>query len=185
MYRNFKPGDFIRMTYLNQGAFAIFQGKEVIGQYGYPTYTTLVYYNPSKYQEVEGKWVARPYLSVAREGSRFFDTVTVKCEGPSFEICTDKEKAEAIELLKAYGYGWDDEQKMLFYLQSGEIINKIVVPVVKYDGTEIAPNNEERLQCISAIIKKKRPIVGRGTMYGAQQGAPMYGRNFYDDEDYD
>ena len=133
-------GDFI--TYTNKpGTFGIYEGVPLHKNNEYfKQYTLVLFFDPSKYQETKNGYKEAPSLEIASETTKCTKTTDTDWENYWWTKLTPKQKIEAEEKLKEFGYKWDEETLTLVSTDTGEIIyqskdNK--PPKPKYDGRVI------------------------------------------------
>lgn len=144
--RAFNKGDFIKYkSYGPEGkvTFGIFEGVDLAPEFQYTKKLSLVaYYDSHKYSSNLNNgvgWGYAPCLEVATNGKECEKTVDTLVEDNWWSLCTPLEKRNAIEILSSYGYQWDEELLSLVDIDTGEIIHKIIVPKIEYNGETIKP----------------------------------------------
>jgi hypothetical protein len=190
----FNKGDFIKYTTYNSETqkkvtFGIFEGIDLAPEYQYSKkFSLAAYYDSYKYcSNLDNGvgWGYAPVLEVARDGKQCEKTIDTLVEDSWWSLCTPIEKRNAIEILAGYGYEWNEELLALVDINTGEIVHKIIIPKLEYNGDTIKPIcNEFKDKLKNSIIKKAKPSYS-GTNYRGNPQYVCYGYNGYDDENWD
>ena len=155
----FKKGDFVKYaTYSDQDkfTFGIFEGVDLAPQWKYAKkYSLVAYYDSKQYTQDKYnlvKYEYKPTLSVARDdcNQECAKTIDTLKEDSWWKLCTNEDKKRANEILKSYGYEWNDETMELIDLETGEILHQIKTPKLEYNGNPIKPIDES----FKNILKK-------------------------------
>ena len=193
----FNKGDFIKYSTYNgatenKTTFGIFEGVDLAPEYQYTKkFSLAAYYDSYKYcsnLDNGAGWGYAPSLDVATKDKPCEKTIDTLVEDSWWSLCTPLEKKEAIEILASYGYEWNEELLALVDMNTGEIVHKIIIPKIEYNGETIKPICEEyKSKLKKSIIGKAKPSYS-GTNY---RGNPQYGcygyngYNPYDEENWD
>jgi hypothetical protein len=153
--QKFKIGDFLKKDN-KKGSFMIYEGKN-ISDSSYKKMTLLCVYDPEKYMPHDGLYDKQPYLEVGTKTKPCSETINTEEEDFWVKKCTEKEKQEALELLKEYGYVWLEETLELIDMETGELVRKIVVPDNKYHGELIHSNGNKFNKIIKSWCESKIP----------------------------
>ena len=190
----FNKGDFIKYTTDNSETqkkvtFGIFEGIDLAPEYQYSKkFSLAAYYDSYKYcSNLDNGvgWGYAPVLEVARDGKQCEKTIDTLVEDSWWSLCTPIEKRNAIEILAGYGYEWNEELLALVDINTGEIVHKIIIPKLEYNGDTIKPIcNEFKDKLKNSIIKKAKPSYSNSNYRGNPQYV-CYGYNGYDDENWD
>lgn len=155
--RKFEKGDFLK--YENKpSSFAIFEGVDLMPSYQYTKKLSVAaFYDPSKYCENENGigWSSRPVLEVAKNGKPCEKTLDTYEEDYFWKICTEAEKQDAIEKLLEYGYIWNQDLLALVDVETGEVVHKIIIPKLEYNGDVIKPMCEEHKELLKDFVISK------------------------------
>lgn len=174
----FNKGDFLK--YENKpGSFVIFEGIDLMPTYQYTKKLSVAaHFDPSKYCENENGvgWGTRPFLEVAKSNKPCEKTIDTFEEDYFWKICTEAEKAAAIEKLRAYGYEWDDETLSIIDIETGEIVHKIIVPKLEYNGDIIKPMCNEFKDLLKDFVISKNKFCSSGCGYNQY----MYDNEYWD-----
>lgn len=80
-----------------------------------------------------------------------------------------------MEILASYGIDWDEEEMTLTNVETGEILHRIIIPKIEYNGDVIKPIcNELKSKLRTAVLSKNK--ASHPNQYNA------YGYNGYYDE---
>ena len=171
----FEKGDFIKYhTYCsateNKVTFGIFEGVDLAPEYQYAKkYSLVVYYDSHKYYSdlnSGGGWGYKPSLEVSKDGKYCEKTAETLVENEWWSVCTPAEKKEAIEKLAEYDYEWDEENLSLIDTKTGEIVHKIIIPKIEYNGETIKPICKDfKNKLKNSIISKPQASYGGGCHY--------------------
>lgn len=167
----FSKGDFLKYTN-KPNSFVIFEGVDLMPTYQYTKkLSVVVHYDPSKYCENENGmgWSSRPVLEVAKNGKQCEKTVDTYDEDYFWSICTDEEKEAAIQKLAEYGYKWDEESLSLIDIETGEIVHRIIVPKLEYNGDVIKPICSEYKELLSDYALSKNTYTSRQAYYNQEE----------------
>jgi hypothetical protein len=185
----FNKGDFIKYSTYNSTndntkfAFGIFEGVDLAPEYQYTKKLSLAaYYDSWKYcsnlNNGDG-WGYQPFLEVASQNKPCEKTIDTICEDSWWTVCTPLEKKRALEILASYGIDWDDEEMTLTNVETGEILHRIIVPKIEYNGDVIKPICDElKTKLKTAVLSKNK--ASYSPSYHNQYNA--YGYNGYYDE---
>lgn len=172
----FSKGEFIR--YINKPAsFGIFEGVDLDPTMKYTKkWSLVIFFDPSKYcQDADGKWDTRPVIELGKDGKPCPKSVDTMKEDYSWKICTPIEKKAAIEKLAEFGLEWDEEEMTLTDVQTGEILHKVIVPKIEYNGELIKPIRGEFKEMIkNYVINENKPTYS--STYPTTYGAGGYGQ---------
>lgn len=179
----FKAGDFIKYTsYSTQKVtFAIFEGCDLTSYNNVyaKKYSLACFYDSYCYQNNlnnDKGWGYVPKFFIASDNKACDKTIDTLKEDRWWSLCDEEEIKNAHEVLATYGVKWDEENKCLVNLDTGEIVYKLIIPRLKYDGEEIAPINEETKHHL--ILATRKVIKDAYPHYG---DAYRYGYGAYDD----
>jgi hypothetical protein len=183
--RKFEKGDFLK--YENKpGSFVIFEGVDLLPTYQYTKkFSVAAHYDPSKYCENENGvgWSTRPFLEIAKSNKPCEKTLDSLEEDYFWKVCTETEKAAAIQKLRDYGYEWDEESLSIVDMETGEVVHKIIVPKLEYNGDVIKPICDEFKELLTDYVISKNTYSssygGCNTPYG-YQGRDMYENDYWD-----
>ena len=146
--RVFNPGDFIKRN-SKKGSFMIYEGNN-ISDTSYKKLTVVCEYDPEKYMMTSTGYDHVPNLEVGTTTKRCSCTIDTDKEDYWLSICTPEERAKAERILFHYGYEWDDEEKCMIDITSGEVVKRIVTPDNNYYGQIIKPISD----AFKTILKK-------------------------------
>lgn len=183
--RNFEKGDFIKYTNKPE-SFGIFEGIDLDPSMKYAKkWSMVLYFDPSKYcQKESGGWGSVPVLELPKDGKPCPKTIDTLKEDYSWKICSPEEKRNCIEKLAEYGLEWDEENMTLVDTETGEIIHKVFVPKIEYNGEVVKPMQEQFKEMIKKyVINENKPTY---TTYNSNLGhhTPYYGRRYDDYDEY-
>ena len=185
----FNKGDFIKYNAYNSSndnnrfAFGIFEGVDLAPEYQYTKKLSLAaYYDSWKYcnnLNNEVGWGHQPVLEVASQNKPCEKTIDTICEDSWWTVCTPLEKKHALEILATYGIDWNEEEMTLTNVETGEILHRIIVPKLEYNGDVIKPICDElKTKLKTAVLSKNK--TSYSSSYPSQYNA--YGYNGYYDE---
>jgi len=185
--RTFKKGDFVKYRAYNDTSnkitFGIFEGNNLAPEYQYTKKLSLVlFYDSLRYmQSLDGSsWGYRAHLDVSTNTRDCEKTIDTYIEDSWWSICTDEEKTKALEILDSYGYSWDDETLTLTKKDTNELVRKIVVPKIEYDGSIIKPISDWlKSKLHKFVLSKIKYSSSSASPYGGYN--PQYGYNGYGD----
>ena len=121
--------------------------------------TLVCAYDPEKYMQTEMGYDHVPYLDVSTKKHRCADTIDTEKEDFWIKLCTPSEKEEAINVLKEYGYVWDEENLAMVDILTGEIVKRIIIPDNKYYGEIIKPITETSKNILKQFcLSKSKPV---------------------------
>lgn len=186
----FNKGDFIKYSTYNSAndntkfAFGIFEGVDLAPEYQYTKKLSLAaFYDSYKYcnnLNNEVGWGYKPVLEIASPNKPCEKTIDTVCEDSWWTICTPLEKQRALEILASYGIDWNEEEMTLTNVETGEILHRIIVPKLEYNGDIIKPIcNELKSKLRTAVLSKNK--ASYSSSYPNQYNA--YGYNGYDEWD--
>ena len=192
--KTFNKGDFVKYTTYtsdNRVTFGIFEGVDLAPEYQYTKkFSLAAYYDSYKYcSNLDNGvgWGYAPSLDVATKEKPCEKTIDTLEEDSWWSLCTPLEKKNAIEILASYGYEWNEELLALVDTSTGEIVHKIIIPKIEYNGETIKPICQEyKSKLKKSIIDKSKP-----TYSGGYRGNPQYGNygyngyDPYDEENWD
>ena len=137
----FNPGDFV--TFSNKkGSFAIYEGVDA-STTSYKKLTVLLYYDPSKYTQTDEGYKMIPFMETSKKNKPCEKTVDTDENSYWTRRCTAEEIDEALEVMREYGYLWDEENLAVVAADSGDVITKIRLPKIEYKGQVIKPMTEK------------------------------------------
>lgn len=185
----FNKGDFIKYSTYNSAnddtkfAFGIFEGIDLAPEYQYTKKLSLAaFYDSYKYcnnLDNEVGWGYKPVLEIASSNKPCEKTIDTVCEDTWWTICTPLEKQRALEILASYGIDWDEEEMTLTNVETGEILHRIIIPKIEYNGDVIKPIcNELKSKLRTAVLSKNK--ASYSSSYPNQYN--VYGYNGYYDE---
>jgi hypothetical protein len=187
--KTFNKGDFVKYSSYNSATdnkvtFGIFEGVDLAPEYQYTKkFSLAAYYDSYKYcSNLDNGigWGYAPSLDVATKEKPCEKTIDTLEEDSWWSLCTPIEKKNAIEILASYGYEWDEELLALVDTNTGEIVHKIIIPKIEYNGETIKPICKEyKSKLKKSIIDKSKPTYHGNTQYGC------YGYDPYDEENWD
>ena len=179
----FMKGDFIKLKYGGYGSFYIYDGEEVeYGEYStYKAYKVLLFYDPCRYNMVNGEWKMEPYLFVDGQNRNAVKTIDTCYENGVYEKLNDEEMEEAMKSLDKLGYEWDKESLTLINKSAGAPIANIKCEeeTVEYHGEEVKPTKECMIELLSKECHRISEEKGRKS-YESSYYDRFY-RNCYDD----
>ena len=185
-YGNFEKGDFL--TWVNKpGCFGIYEGKNLNDSTTYAKRMTLiVFFDPSKYTETNDGYKNVPFLDVSKGAHVCEKTVDTEKEDYWWHKANEQQKIDAINTLAEWGYYWDEEELALVEIATGEIIKRIIIPKIEYNGEIVKPIRQSFKDKLVDFVKlKNKPTTT--TNYGSPS-YPYYGRGdeygyegYYDD----
>jgi len=184
----FNKGDFIKYSTYNSAndstkfAFGIFEGVDLAPEYQYTKKLSLAaYYDSWKYcNNLDNGvgWGYQPVLEVASQNKPCEKTIDTICEDSWWTVCTPLEKKRALEILAKYGIDWNEEEMTLTNVETGEILHRIIVPKLEYNGDVIKPIcNELKTKLKTAVLSKNK--TSYSSSYPNRHNA--YGYNGYDE----
>lgn len=186
----FEKGEFIKYTN-KPSSFAIYEGINLDPSLVYTKKLSLaLHYDPSRYCQDEegGGWSTRPVMEYAKDEQPCPKIIDTDKEDYSWKKCTAKEKKECIEKLAEYNLEWDEENMQLIDVKTGNVLHKIYIPKIEYNGETIKPICQDFKDKIKKhIIDSNKP---KYTSYSNQNtypyNQPYYGRHHgcYEDWDY-
>jgi hypothetical protein len=155
--KEFKRGDFLKRDN-RRGSFMIYEGNN-ISDTCVKKMTLVCAYDPEKYMQTAMGYDHVPYLDVSTKKHRCADTIDTEKEDFWIKLCTPSEKEEAINVLKEYGYVWDEENLAMVDILTGEIVKRIIIPDNKYYGEIIKPITETSKNILKQFcLSKSKPI---------------------------
>lgn len=174
----FNKGDFVKYEAYSNGdkmTFGIFEGVDLTPDYQYTKkYSLVLYYDSKKYcSNLDNGvgWGYAPSLDIARDGKECEKSIDTLQEDNWWKLCTPHEKEEAIEVLARYGYEWNEELLALVDTSSGEVVHKIIVPKIEYNGEAIKPICEEfKYKLKETVLSKNKTTAASSPMYGYRNG---------------
>lgn len=189
--RTFNKGDFVKYCVNNNGTkvtFGIFEGIDLEPSYQYTKkYSLLLYYDSRKYcnQSTNGNdWGYKPSLEVSLNGKPCEKSIDTLEEDTWWSLCTPEEKENAIHVLHSYGYEWDEELMSLIDIKTGEIVRKIIIPKIEYNGEIIKPITQTLKDKLKKVVKKKNTTSVYGYYPPCQSVHYGHGYDgYYDDWD--
>lgn len=178
--RAFSKGDFIKYTAYNgsEGSinFGVFEGVDLAPEYQYTKkYSLALYYDSHKYcNNLDNGvgWGYAPVLEIATNGKEVSKHTDSLVEDSWWSICTPLEKEKAIAILADNGYEWDEENLALVKADTHEIVHKIIVPKIEYNGDMIKPICKELKSKLANAVRNKNKSSYGATSY---RGYPYYG----------
>jgi len=194
--KTFNKGDFVKYSTYNGATdnkvtFGIFEGVDLAPEYQYTKkFSLAAYYDSYKYcSNLDNGvgWGYAPSLDVATKEKPCEKTIDTLEEDSWWSLCTPIEKKNAIEILASYGYEWNEELLALVDTNTGEIVHKIIIPKIEYNGETIKPICKEyKSKLKKSIIDKSKPTYGGGYHGNPQYGCYGYnGYDPYDEENWD
>ena len=176
-YRVFQKGDFITETN-KPGSFFIYEGINLSPSY--KKLSIIAQYDPSKYRKQDdGEYYSSPFLEIATNNSKCDKSLYEDKETYWCKICTPEQKEKALEVLRNYGYSWDDETLSIIDINTGEVVRKVTEPKTEYNGETVKPITKKLKDLLRGLCvesnKKKYSYSGGGSSY-PYQGA----RDYYD-----
>lgn len=151
----FERGDFLRKDN-KKGSFMIYEGNN-ISETSYKKMTLVCWFDPEKFVRNEfGAYTEQPSLEVGSLNKPCTTTIDTEEEDYWVKICSPQEKAEALEVLEAYGYHWNEDTFELVDNGTGEVIRKLIIPDNSYHGEVVSPIKKTfkdmiKKYCISKI----------------------------------
>ena len=191
--RIFEKGDFIKYTTYNSDnkfRFGIFEGIDLEPTYQYTKkYSLAAFYDSYKYcshMDNAVGWGYQPFFEVATNEKNCERTIDTDKEDSWWTICTDEEKEQALQILKDYGYEWNEELLAIVDIETGEIVHKIITPKLEYNGEEIKPiNNELKDKLKKSVLSKNKATnytyPNSNYAYGYHNGCYPYNDDYYYD----
>lgn len=191
--KTFNKGDFIKYTVyngstVNKVTFGIFEGIDLAPEFQYTKkYSLAAYYDSWKYSSNINNgagWGYAPFLEIAMDDKPCEKTIDTLKEDSWWKLCTQEEKQNAIAILAAYGYEWNEELLAIVDTNTGEIVHKIIVPKLEYNGEIIKPICKEFKNKLRSSLVKKTNVAAATPCY---RGNP-YAHScdpYYDDENWD
>jgi hypothetical protein len=145
----FNKGDFVKyVTYSTskEFKFGIFEGVELPTSNEYSKkYSLALFYDSNKYfSNLDNGvgWGYQPFLDIASKDKPCDKQIDTLEEDSWWKVCSDEEKEAALRILEDYGYAWNEETMEVIDLKTGEIVHKIIVPKIEYNGEIIKPIEE-------------------------------------------
>lgn len=184
----FNKGDFIKYSTYNSAnddtkfAFGIFEGVDLAPEFQYTKKLSLAaFYDSWKYcSNLDNGvgWGYQPVLEIASQNKPCEKTIDTICEDSWWTVCTPLEKKRALEILAKYGVDWNEEEMTLTNVETGEVLHRIIVPKLEYNGDVIKPIcNELKTKLKTAVLSKNK--TSYSSSYPNQYNA--YGYNGYDE----
>ena len=175
----FKPGDFV--TFSNKkGAFAIYEGVD-ISTSSYKKLTVILAYDPSKYTQTEEGYKMIPTMETSTKHATCEKTLDTDESCYWTRKCTAEEIEEALEVMRNYGYLWDEENLAVVAIDSGDIITKVCLPKVEYKGQIIKPMTEKFKKLLRLFCLEKNKKVTYSYPDNYSRYWDMYGEGCYED----
>lgn len=182
----FEKGEFIR--YINKPtSFGIFEGIDLDPTMKYAKkWSMVLFFDPSKYCQNEdgGGYSSKPVLEVAKGANPCPKTIDTDKEDYSWRICTPTEKKECIEKLAEFGLEWDEENMELVDIMTREILHKVFIPKIEYNGEIVKPVCHEFKKIMKKyVIAENKPTY---TNYGGYTGchSPYYNGRYSEYDEY-
>jgi hypothetical protein len=125
-------------------------------------------------------WGYQPVLEVASQNKPCEKTIDTICEDSWWTVCTPLEKKRALEILAKYDIDWDEEEMTLTNVETGEILHRIIVPKIEYNGDVIKPICDELKSKLKIAVLSKNKT-SYSSSYPSQYNA--YGYNGSDEWD--
>lgn len=173
----FKPGDFI--TFSNKsGAFAIYEGVD-ISTTTYKKLTAILTYDPAKYTQTTEGYKMIPFMETSTKTKCCEKTIDTDESCYWTRKCTDEEVEEAIEVMRKYGYLWDEENLAVVAMDSGDIITQVRLPKLEYKGQIIKPMTDKFKKLLRLFCLDKNKKVEYSYPYSRYWG--MDGEYGYED----
>lgn len=157
--KKFNRGDFLRKNN-KKGSFMIYEGNN-LSDTAYKRMTLICIYDPEKYVMGSLGYEQKPTLEVGTRQKACIETIDTEEEDYWIKLCNDQEKAEAIEILKEYGYHWNEETLELVDIETGEVVRKVMIPDNTYHGQIIKPISQEFKEIIKTACTNKNKVVAR------------------------
>lgn len=188
----FNKGDFIKYRSYNDDdkkvTFGIFEGVDLAPEYQYTKkFSLAAYYDSYKYCRNLNNGTGcgyGPELDIATKEKQCQKTIDTLMEDSWWTLCTPIEKKNAIEILACYGYEWNEEQLALVDINTREIVHKIIIPKIEYNGETIKPICEEYKNKLKMAVK--HPHSSTNYRYSPQYSYYGYnGCDPYDEDNWD
>lgn len=177
--KKFKPGDFI--TFSNKkDSFAIYEGNDVSTS-TYKKLTTLLSYDPSKYTQTEEGYIMIPNMDVSTKSKRCERTVETDEDTYWTRKCTAEEIEAALGIMREYGYLWDEKNLAVVAVGSGEVITKVYIPKIEYNGQILKPMTEKFKKLLKLFCLEKNKKVEYSYPSPYSRYWDMMGEGGYDD----
>jgi hypothetical protein len=184
----FNKGDFIKYSAYsstNDGtkfAFGIFEGVDLAPEFQYTKKLSLAaFYDSWKYcSNLDNGvgWGYQPVLEIASQNKPCEKTIDTICEDSWWTVCTPLEKKRALEILAKYDVDWNEEEMTLTNVKTGEILHRIIIPKLEYNGDVIKPIcHELKTKLKTAVLSKNKTSCS--SSYPSQYNP--YGYNGYDE----
>jgi hypothetical protein len=186
-YVNFEKGDFV--TWINKpGCFGIYEGKNLNDNSLYTKKMTLLaFFDPSKYTDTEEGYKTIPFLDVSKDKHVCEKTMDTEKEDYWWHKATKEQKENAMNILAEWGYYWDEENLALVKIDTGEIIKRIIIPKLEYNGEVVKPICDSFKDKLVDFVKLKNKPTTTTYNYGHQnypywcRGEESMYDGYYDD----
>ena len=156
MARNkFEKGDFV--TWTNKpGSFGIYEGNNLSESSSYKRLTLALYFDPSKLIRLEnGTYEEVEHIEIASDDKKCEKTLDTEYEDYWWHKLTPTQYENAISTLEKLGYRWDEENLELINIETQQVVKKIFIPKIEYNGEIIKPITKNLKDKLNNFVKTK------------------------------